>query len=609
MRSGDGRRQEFERISRTWILAVTGVLVGANAYTGIVGPLVAYGAGFLQSFDLAFLLVKGILLVAGLLFGATQLDNWVGDLVLGTCFYFSGEHVFDVLERPTSFTLAQTFWGAVALAGVVGLLLLVARLLLELQRIAGEGKNYFQPRSMVEGAKEHLTRGHFAGLALLAAIVPVGTLYLAFTNNWYAQQVTITPRDYQIQFRFWAQYEPDWYQKNPHGAQILDQFNRHNVTIQCTTYPLRDADGNLESFSPTVFPEDVNKCVSSLAWFRDNYPGIKFQYYAFGLGYGSCGNYEGSIYTPAMLKRFVDVCRNYSLPNVVGVYTDWEGPSAAGPDVSNETRNGWHQALWTDAMAYARAYFPDWTFSCCHPDATLWDGFDGDADLQYFDRYNIFTPQWDDYGPMVYRSCDAGTGWEPSDDGTWKVYSSAAALLNGALHGDVSRATMWLGCTGCGPYENTTTVYEHGEPMDFGDSRGFSAYARDVLVLKHFGFPSVSIFLGMGAFDDRGFQTGFFDQYGYDDALDRLDEIVNGPNSTESFTIWTNGNWSPGSPIAEDLLLDLDRLEFLPLLGGLVACGWLAASWKRETSKVGVFGKKKRGEVEENSPKSGEKNA
>ncbi|MFX0102289.1 MAG: hypothetical protein ACFFCS_22180 [Candidatus Hodarchaeota archaeon] len=151
----------------------------------------------------------------------------------------------------------------------------------------------------------------------------------------------------------------------------MDQLNKHNVTIQCMWIPVADENGSLESFSPSINLTDAAKINETLYNFSTNYPNIRFQYYAAGVGYGSCGNYEGSIYTTTILKRFVDVCRNYSFPNVVGVYTDWEGPSDLGPDYRNATRNGWHQAMWAEAFDYVKTYYPDWTMSCCHPDGTM----------------------------------------------------------------------------------------------------------------------------------------------------------------------------------------------------------------------------------------------
>ncbi len=134
----------------------------------------------------------------------------------------------------------------------------------------------------------------------------------------------------------------------------------------------------------------------------------------------------------------------------------------------------------------------------------------------------------------------------------------------------MTRASMWVGCTGCGLYRNDAIVYEHGAPIAFGDGKVFAALARDILILKHFRIPTVSIFLWNAVPDST---PGFFDSYGYADALDRLKETVNGSNSTRAFTIWSDGMWSPAAILMEDLQLNFNRLEYLPFMAGSLAMG------------------------------------
>lgn len=586
-------------ISRAWVLWVAGFLLVTEFTHVILGSTQAYARGYLHPLTLAQIVAQSLLLIAAYAFGAAHVDSWLGNLSLGVAMYFSGEWILE-MDRPTTFTLAATYWGGVVVVGVVALAFALGRFLWFLGRASrrfrdsrrsrappgkasspagtsSPGKASPPPGHATTPGRRHPGRPAWTrdrvGLVLLALVVATGVTHAVLSSSWAARPVTITPRDYPIEFRFWASHDPTWYLAHPHGAEMLAQFDRHHAVIQNAWIPLRDAAGNLESFAPTVYAPDVARLVSNLTWFHDHYPNIRFQYYAAGVGHGSCGNYEGSIYTPILVRRLVDVCRAHDLPNVVGVYTDWEGPGDAAPRLSNETRHGWHQALWTDAFAYVRTYFPEWTMSCCYPEGVAYDGADGDADLQYYSRYNIFTPPWDDYGPMIYRSCDSAVEpYDPGDDeGSWYVYAQAQALLEGALDGDASKATMWLGCTGCGPYRNASRVTERGQPLAFGTGGGFDALARDVLVLKHFGFPAVSIFHAIERFDRSSpALTGFFYQYGFADALDRLAEVVNGPNSTRSFTIWSNGQWSPRDDLALDFQLNFERPPFL-LLG--VAAG------------------------------------
>jgi hypothetical protein len=228
-------------------------------------------------------------------------------------------------------------------------------------------------------------------------------------------------------------------------------------------------------------------------------------------------------------------------------------------------------------MAYARAYFPDWTFSCCYPAEMHWDTADGDPDLQYFKRYNVFMPMWDDYGPMVYRSCSFGQYDRLWGEGPYHVYAHTYAMVGGTFKADPSKVTMWIGCTGCGAYGNETDVITRDGPLTLGEGRGLEAFARDLLILKHFGVRTVSIFHGMENFEADPEKTGFFDQYGYEDAFDRLDAYVNGPESTEEFTIYSEGDWNPSKHLVTDAQLDLNWIPntyryFLVILVGAITC-------------------------------------
>ncbi|MHA1792146.1 MAG: hypothetical protein ACTSVI_05835, partial [Promethearchaeota archaeon] len=519
----------FFKFSGYWLLSYSVLFLCIELTVGFAPEIMANASGYLVSYTMGTMIFESAIITALIIFGIFNLKNTWGNIAVGASYYYFGDYLLNLIRRPFSLTLAMATWYVIILAGVVSLLFAIIRAIWFPVLKARKGISFFR------GFKPRWKPYHIVALSFVGFFIVTSMISSLDLSKQIGMPVKIEPKDYQIKFRMWAGYHANYYISHPHGTEMLQQLNNHEVTIQCAWFPLRDADGRIESFSPTVYQPDVDAIVGNLTWFWNNYPGIKFQYYAAGVGYGSCGNYEGSIYTGAILKRFVDVCRNYSLPNVVGVYTDWEGPSALGPKYSNETRNGWHQALWTDAMAYARAYFPNWTFSCCYPEEMTWDGVDGDDDLQYYYRYNVFHPQWDDYGPMVYRSCDVEETNPNGFDMSWKIYASAKALAEGAFPNDISKVTMWLGCTGCGPYNNSAIVYEHGKPIGLGNSSGFYAFARDVLILKHFGIKYVSIFLGMDSFESYGSPTGFFDQYGFTDALDRLNETVNGQNSTKSF--------------------------------------------------------------------------
>ncbi|MEX2715080.1 MAG: hypothetical protein Q6353_003935 [Candidatus Sigynarchaeum springense] len=565
----DPGTRRFLGISEAWVLAFSVMMFVVHVAVNVIPPFQALAANYIEPIALSGLLTEAVAIASLLALGIFNVRNRVGTVILGAVMYYNGDTVLEYVKRPTTFTMYTTFWYAFIAVGIVALLLVILRFIA--LSILWERTHPPTMRRLASHLARELRRNGRAGLILLVVAGAATMLEVLSLTGATATQITITPRADPIEFRIWGYYDVASYNSTK-GTQILQQMDRHHVTIQNAIFPIRDSNGSYESFSPTVHAGDAANAVGNLTWFKNNYPNIKFQYYAYGLGMGSCGNYEGSIYTGAMLKRFVDVCRGNNLTNVVGVYTDWEGPSDQGTKISNETLNGWHQALWTDAMAYARAYFPHWTFSCCYPDSTGWDGYDGDPDLQYYQRYNIFMPEWDDYGPMVYRSCDIEDIEPGSYGGSWSVYVQAKALVDGILRGNASRASMWLGCTGCGPYRNTTTVYEHGAPMAFGAGKGFDAFARDILILKHFGCTKVSIFHGILKFEGHTEYTGFFDQYGVADAFDKLNATVNGPGSTTPFTIWTD-DWTPRRSIAEDAALNFEHLGYMWVGAVAIAAG------------------------------------
>jgi hypothetical protein len=560
LRKLDILSEKLSKIAFPTIQAFIAFSIIFHALIHIYLPALAFLSNYIGLYSMIALLVEGIAIILGYITAYKLIRSRFGLLLFIALAYLSGDTLIQAESRPSSFSWAMVFWGSIILIGIFGLLF---ALIVLLQKTIEELKK----KQYLSRLKTELKTAPKSTYLLLIITILSGIVTGIMKSPQMGTPITIEPKDYQIQFRVWAHYEPQWYLDRPYGPAILDQFNRHNVIIQNAIFSIRDAEGNLESFSPSINTEDAQNAIASLNWFQVNYPGIRFQYYAYGLGGQSNGNYEGSIYTPVMLKRFVDVYRTSNLSNVVGVYTDWEGPSRTAPNISNSTLNGWHQALWVDAMAYARNYFPNWTFSCCYPDHVHWDYLDNDPDLQYFTRYNIYMPMWDDYGPMVYRSCDPDKDFSQTKSSSY-IYMHAKAMTDGLFKGDPSKVSMWIGCTGCGPYRNDTVVMDHGQPIGLGDNTGFYAFVRDILILKHFKIPSVSIFHAIEIFEPDQQPNGFFYQYGFTDALDRLNETVNGANSTKPFTIWLDGSWNPLKSLALDFQLSFNTLIFLPFAMG-----------------------------------------
>ncbi len=553
----------FEKSSPIAFPIIQSFIAIAILFHGLVYfylPVQAFTSNYIELFSMLVLIVEGIAIILAYLTAFKLIQSRFGLLLFLALSYLSGDTLIQIVSRPSSFSWAMVFWGSLILIGIFGM---AFALFFLLEKTIKEIKK----RQYITRLKRELKAAPKSVYGLLILTILSGFFTGLMKSPQLGIPITIEPKDYRIQFRVWAHFDPQWYLDHPYGTDILNQFNRHQVIIQNAIFSIRDAQGNLESFSPSIHIEDAQKAIAALNWFQINYPGIRFQYYAYGLGGQSNGNYEGSIYTPVMLKRFVDVFRTSNLSNIVGVYTDWEGPSRSAPNIANSTLNGWHQALWVDAMAYAKHYFPNWAFSCCYPDHVHWDLMDNDADLQYFTRYNIYMPMWDDYGPMVYRSCDPDKDFSQTKTSSY-IYMHAKGMTDGLFKGDPTKVTMWIGCTGCGPYRNDTVVMDHGQPIGLGDSTGFYALARDILILKHFRIPSVSIFHAIEIFEPDQQPNGFFYQYGFTNALDRLNETVNGMNSTKPFTLWLDGSWNPLKTLALDFQISFNELIFIPFAMG-----------------------------------------
>ena len=582
--------QRWLKFTTAWLRFTAGLLAPLFFSIDVIVGIQTYTSGYIMPWDFAIMVIRGIGGTVLFLVGAWQAKNHAGPIFIALALAGIGVLVLDPFSRPffISFPLAWLWILFFMGAGSFCLAMCVFHVIaLNLDR-RNRGFSFFQ--QALSGLKKD---NHVAVLAIVV-MAGFGTTFMVMINRTVgAVPITIMPKEYQIQFRFWASGNPSdytsgiWYRN---GTAILDAMSRHGATIQNVQFWPPDENGLVETFSPNYLFSAANSINTTLGWFKELYPGIKFQVYASGIGYNSSGNYEGSIYTPALIKRTVNMCRDFNITNVVGLYSDWEG----GLKYANRTMNAWNQALLTDAFAYVRQYFPNWTLSCCSGTAAYWDFIDDDDDLQYFRRDNIFNPWWDDYGPMIYRCGNTGaTNADPwTYEGAYGIYGNAKVVVDGIMDGDESRASMWIGITGAQCYNPNFTIYEHGEPIGFGESKGFDNLCRDILILKHFGIPTVSFFKATN--DSDPVPLDFFNVYG-SDALDRLNATVNGPNSTQSFTIWSDPMFMMKNGLClTDYLLNFDRLPWM-VVGGLhVLCGILFAGSDRLKIVIGRMIKRNR---------------
>jgi hypothetical protein len=231
---------------------------------------------------------------------------------------------------------------------------------------------------------------------------------------------------------------------------------------------------------------------------------------------------------------------------------------------------------------------------CCDGDI-MWDSIDEDRDVEIWGRKNIYNPMWDEYTHMLYRSTNFNrenprfTDYLPAG----MIYDTCQEQLT-IQQGNYSRCGAYLGCTGCGPYLNTSKP-ETPRGSDTvpwtNNPTALDIFARDTLILKHFRFKSFTIFICADIIElSNGREWGFFKQYGID-ALDRLMTLVNGPNSTTPFVIYQWGNLGDFRSIWEDAALSFDHLDHLPLMI-VYLCGAVAIMFWDKWTKIPQFLKK-----------------
>jgi hypothetical protein len=502
--------------------------------------------------------------ITGYAFTASQLRHRHGNLLYIALFGETADLFKRTVVNPMSMTLQWVWWRSILFYCWIAFYLAIIRIILiTIIRFNEPYKWTVRLRSLLRQMRQNAHRVAFLLLILFSGFTAT---YAIMGNRFYVESIYVQPQDYQIEVRTWAETDPAWYLNSsyPERLNLAAQYNRHHITLENFEGCIPDATGTYQSYAPTYNLSQAQRISNTLGWWKDNYPNVMFRASTPGIGLGSAGVSSSSIYTPASVKRFVDVCRLFAIntSNVVGIYSDWEGPGEKAPPDSNETRNGMSEARWIDAIAYAKSYFPDWIFVCCEDGDMIWDPFDGDRDVQYWARKNIYNPMWDEYTPMIYRSTNFDrenpdfTSYLPAG----AVFDACTAQL-AILNGDPTRCGGYIGCTGTGPYLNTSQVVTpRGADIVPWTSTPtpFDIFARDILILKHFRFKSFTIFIcSVNIHPKNGRSWGFFQQYGFD-ALDRLMVLVNGPNATKPLGEFRN--------VWEDSALNFDRTSYTSVM-------------------------------------------
>jgi len=371
---------------------------------------------------------------------------------------------------------------------------------------------------------------------ILSFFIAIGIPILIFFPllNWNAS-ITITPKDYHIELGFFGTWEHETYTHEQKQA-----LNRHSATIVHYS-------GNAYE-SPNNFKQDY---IDNMTFWKDHYSNIKFIADIPGDNKDFVWDATAEN-TTELAKSWVTLAKEEGLSNIKGLCFDIEVSrmptvfeSQGISTLPNRDRHSAAIDIWNDFFDWKEENASDMkTLGVFFMESTI-DIFDGDNDMQITNRLNGFdVPRWDQYAPMIYRGWTRGTKpygdypvtqfWDRPASHYW-LYSQLNFLskaIEQTPNGNINQLSLFLGGTNCTAYGREVIqgvengIYEYG----------FDSLIKDVLIAKLFGAPIVYIFMLHTVLSEGYSWGGFFESYG-DDALDKLNDAVNGAHSTEPFII------------------------------------------------------------------------
>lgn len=390
-------------------------------------------------------------------------------------------------------------------------------------------RNAGPTRGVIENITSELKNGKKIILTCivlnLLGIIPVSVI----GSNTIIGHILITPQDYTAQFAFWGSHYHTRY-----TTTQLEELDQYGAIIAPYTVGALITESERTDF------------INEMIWWKNNYPNVKFLPAV--LGIPGLFVWDGAENTTKLAKEIAQLVLDNSLTNVIGLSFDWERPVESDlhgiSDAPNRTRHEESIARWNEFFDWMEDNAPQLITSCINYVGMSQDTIDGDFDLHYLECYNTFeVPRWDEYAPMIYRCGYKGTRpygdyptWPSSISvpTTYDFYRELKAHVDGVkrVHGNTDRAGVYIGITNCTCYGDDVEVYEFGEYL----GKGFDVLVRDALICKHFGIPTITIFILSTEIENGYSMGGVFDSYG-DDFLDRFNEAVNGPESTTPFSI------------------------------------------------------------------------
>ena len=539
-------------------------------------PMIATIAGLASFIDTWPTISLGLLIIVGFVtFGWIAASNRVGALVsfAGSVVSIYGmTRIYGTTNFAVAFPGFNAFeWSTLDAIAVGGFVALANFILM-----AASPENVYKKRGAYMAKLRQKSGQHKAALLIgIFMVSGLGTVaLLSQQDTLYTNTVAITPKDYQVRFAFWG----DW-NYMAYNTTVKAEFDKyHAIIVGAPILDIRTAAGQAWFVNNT------------LAW-KNKYPNVELD--ATIPGYVRIHNtgddmvdlesgavWDGSaVETIRYAKIFVQLALNNSLTNFGGINTDQEDPQADLPSygISNDPNATRHQEatrMYDAFFSWMKVNATGMRTSTTMTMAPFSDAFDGDNDMQVLHMCNVLegnTSGWDEIAPMIYRCGCAGTppyGDVPvtlpknAQKGHVEFYRQMSNLARGiqARYGNLSKLGVYMGITNCTCYgRDVMQFYKNGTLEGYG----FDSFVKDVLIAKSFGPKIITIFL-LNTYPDASGRVsgGVIDTWGKD-FLKNLNVSVNSANATRPFTIDYQVNLNVVSDFNTDSLLNLGKpLQF-----------------------------------------------
>lgn len=345
-------------------------------------------------------------------------------------------------------------------------------------------------------------------------LILVSSIFMIlFNSNLFAgKNIIITPQNYQMKLAFWGSINPNSYTFNE-----KTQMNQYSISIisSCSISSLSSFERNAENWLENYPRISIYACI-------DGFPGI----------FDWDGNAQNITQNAEyIMNQFI----SENLTNIQGIYFDSESPIniPISQSIPNSNRNNNATQIWEQFFNYIDQTFGSrFQIKITFYDPNFIGLYQNNLNLQKYMRNNIFSnPNFTEYAPMEYL----GMGFQNNqtlnaERQNYQLYQSCELIQNGLKLGnlDNNSAGITLGLSGSSIFNPSNKI--------IGIGTGYNELINQSLIVKSFGFKTLTIFSLNSGSDSNGQWSGIFDAYG-SNFLQNFENAINSQNSSQSFQI------------------------------------------------------------------------